>query len=315
MALDGHANFAASVVTSAPAPPSSGLTLTVANGAIFPTAPFNCTVCPEGAIPTTSNAEIVRVTAKSGNDFTIVRAQEGSTARAIQSGDVIAATITAKWMDDVVNMANHPGGARTDISNTFTANQIVSAITPEVRLNDTGAAANQRLFRLINTGGRFLIQAVDDAVTTSVHNAFFDRTTGMFFVTGGFAEAGRTVQMGYWTNVPFNAANFYSEVGTWTVEPGDIITNAYTIVGKTLIWCLYVNASSIAGSPSQLRLNVPTGTIALGFGGLGCVTTDGFAAMGNITGSMVGISRPGSLPFTNTTNGTFIAGMFMFPMV
>lgn len=99
---DAHANFAYSTVATAPSPASSGTSLVVAsgNGALFPAAPFNATVWPAGAMPLATNAEIVRVTAKSTDTFTIARSQEGSGARSIGVGDQIAASITAKTLTD-----------------------------------------------------------------------------------------------------------------------------------------------------------------------------------------------------------------------
>lgn len=99
---DAHANFAYSTVATAPSPATSGTSLTVASGdgALFPAAPFNATVWPAGSQPSSSNAEIVRVTAVSTDTLTITRAQEGTSARSIGTGDQIAATITAKTLTD-----------------------------------------------------------------------------------------------------------------------------------------------------------------------------------------------------------------------
>ena len=58
MAFDAHGNFVVSTVAVAPAPATTGLSLTVqsGDGALFPVTPFNCTVNGSG-VP-----EIVRVT-------------------------------------------------------------------------------------------------------------------------------------------------------------------------------------------------------------------------------------------------------------
>lgn len=105
MAFDVHKNFAYSTVATAPSPADTGTSLVVqaGDGTKFPTPSFNATVWPAGSQPTTSNAEIVRVTAISTDTFTITRAQEGSTARSIVAGDQIAATITAKTLTDIEN--------------------------------------------------------------------------------------------------------------------------------------------------------------------------------------------------------------------
>lgn len=104
MAFDAHTpNFSFSLVATAPSPATSGtsLVVTAGGGALFPAAPFNATVWPVGVQPLASNAEIVRVTAISTDTLTIVRAQEGSSARTIIVGDQIAATITAKTFTDI----------------------------------------------------------------------------------------------------------------------------------------------------------------------------------------------------------------------
>lgn len=99
---DAHKNFAYSTVATAPSPATSGTSLVVetGDGALFPAAPFNATVWPAGAQPLSTNAEIVRVTARSTDTLTITRSQESSSARSIVTGDQIAASITAKTLTD-----------------------------------------------------------------------------------------------------------------------------------------------------------------------------------------------------------------------
>lgn len=106
MSFDPHKNFAYSTIVTVPSPADTGTSLGVAAGSgdLFPTAAegdFNCTVWPAGALPLATNAEIVRVTNRVGDTFTIVREQEGSSARSIQAGDQIALSITAKTLEDI----------------------------------------------------------------------------------------------------------------------------------------------------------------------------------------------------------------------
>jgi hypothetical protein len=101
---DAHTNFAYSTVATAPSPADTGTTLSVqsGHGARFPAAPFNAAVWPANQNPLVTNATIIRVTSKgSGDDWTIVRDQEGSSARSIQVGDQIHAGPTKKWFDDI----------------------------------------------------------------------------------------------------------------------------------------------------------------------------------------------------------------------
>jgi hypothetical protein len=100
---DAHKNFAYSTIATAPSPAASGTSLVVASGqgALFPAVPFNATIWPTGAQPTSTNAEIVRVTNISSDTFTITRTQESTSARTIVVGDQIAASITAKTLTDI----------------------------------------------------------------------------------------------------------------------------------------------------------------------------------------------------------------------
>lgn len=102
MPISAHTNFALSTLAS---PPSStnGTSLTVASGhgALFPSAPFNVTVWPAGVQPTSSNAEIMRVTNKASDVFMVTRAQEGTSGRTFSANDQIAATITKRTLTDV----------------------------------------------------------------------------------------------------------------------------------------------------------------------------------------------------------------------
>jgi hypothetical protein len=121
--MDAHKNFAYSAVLTAPSPATSGTSLAVAvgAGANFPAVPFNATVWPAASQPTLANAEIVRVTAISGDMLTIQRAQEGSSARTIIVGDQIAATITAKTLTDVEGAITSEAAARAAADTTVLA--------------------------------------------------------------------------------------------------------------------------------------------------------------------------------------------------
>lgn len=131
MAFDAHKNFAYSTVATAPSPATSGTSLVVSSGdgAKFPLIPFNATVWPVGVQPTTANAEIIRVTGISTDTFsTIVRAQEGTSARSIQVGDQISANITAKVLQDVetIGYLGYAQRTTTFTTSSTSATQITS---------------------------------------------------------------------------------------------------------------------------------------------------------------------------------------------
>lgn len=103
---DAHKNFSYSTIASAPSPASTGTSLevTAGHGTRFPSAPFNATIWPAGEQPTSTNAEIVRVTNISTDTFTITREQENTRSRTILIGDQIAAAITNSTLIEAENI-------------------------------------------------------------------------------------------------------------------------------------------------------------------------------------------------------------------
>lgn len=103
---DDHVNFAASTITVAPSPATSGTTFTM-GGTNWPTPPFNITVWPSGQKPSSTNAEIIRVTARTGGAVTAsVRAQEGTTAKPVTTSYAVTAGVTVKAIRDLENKVN-----------------------------------------------------------------------------------------------------------------------------------------------------------------------------------------------------------------
>ena len=124
MAFDDHKNFAVSTIQTAPSPATSGTSLVIStgDGTKFPTVPFNATVWPQNSNPTSSNAEIVRVTAIATDTFTIQRTQESTSARTIVAGDNLAATVTDKTLTDIEAGTNFTalGSATLDVTGATT---------------------------------------------------------------------------------------------------------------------------------------------------------------------------------------------------
>ena len=87
---------------------SSATSVTVADGSAFPSLSggdtFFCTF-DDG-----TNVEVVKVTARSSNTLTIVRAQDDTTARAFSTGDVAELRLTA----GILNLFSQTGVAITD---------------------------------------------------------------------------------------------------------------------------------------------------------------------------------------------------------
>jgi hypothetical protein len=83
-------------------------------------------------------------------------------------------------------------------------------------------------------------------------------------LTQGVYERARTVPLGEWTSVPFNAKNFTGNGSmTWTVGPGNVTTYAFTLVGRTMTVIFHVAGSTVGGQANtQLRIAIPGGKTA-----------------------------------------------------
>lgn len=108
MDFDDHKNFAIGDIITAPTPADTGTEITLSPGQVadFPAAPFNAILYLPSVLPTSDNAEIVRVTNIVGDDLTIDRAEEGSTAMDVLVGWRIVASITAKVITDIETTIN-----------------------------------------------------------------------------------------------------------------------------------------------------------------------------------------------------------------
>ena len=169
MAFDAHKNLGIGTVVTAPTPPTTGTTVTVGagEGARFPAAPFNGTVWAADMPPDPTTAEVWRCTARAGDVLTLVRAQEGTTARAIVAGDLIAATITAKSLTDIESGVNFP---LINTPGTVTGLTLAATSTGDVVASAGGGTAFKAVL-LQNTGGGYRLGVEASAGNTIITGA------------------------------------------------------------------------------------------------------------------------------------------------
>jgi hypothetical protein len=140
-----------------------------------------------------------------------------------------------------------------------------------------------------------------------------------------FFESTRSVAMGYWTSVSFNAADYSADTGTWVVASGDLtVDTAYTFVGKTLVLSFAVVTTTTTGSPNYLKIALPSGlTVATGRRADSvCLTyaPDGTTFEAGKINAMAGESfirlyrYPSFAAFPNVTNTLLIQGTAMVPV-
>ena len=112
--------------------------------------------------------------------------------------------------------------------------------------------------------------------TTTLFNEQNTSLTGTLFVGGAatlnnnlsvggtVTERGRSVALGEWIDIPYNAANFrgYGSM-IWTVEAADHIAYYYTLVGKTLWLQWSFGPTTLSGTASTLvYIKLPAGFVA-----------------------------------------------------
>jgi parallel beta-helix repeat protein len=187
-------NNAKSTITDNPLT-SGATTLNVqtGDGAKFPAAPFNATLYSTDP----ASGEIVKITAKSTDQFTIVRAQEGTTAQEWAQGTKLELLVTAKLFDDfqtrteIVVATDGSGDYNTDgtadqseineaISNlpasggivflkkgTYTISAAISILKSNVVLEGEGAAT---IIKMANNANLDYMVAIGDGGITSYQN-------------------------------------------------------------------------------------------------------------------------------------------------
>lgn len=80
---------------------ASDTSITVEDASSFPDAPFLVFLYDS------TNYEIMKVTAKNGNTFSVQRAQEGTTARAWEQGTPVELRWTAGMYNEIKNAINY----------------------------------------------------------------------------------------------------------------------------------------------------------------------------------------------------------------
>lgn len=282
MSFDAHKNFAYSTVRVAPTPAASGTTLSlqVGDGAKMPAAPFNMTVWPAGALALASNAEIVRVTAISGDDLTITRAQEGSSAQAVAVGFQIAATITAKTITDIeaatgsaLSFANSNGVTFGSAGGTVTASVATNYQSQGAYLTTAmplGAVTmfvqNNAIFHGTNASGTIASDGISVSVAAAQPPGAYLTTAMLSNASTAFAATGFTTT----TAAGANVAGTHDTAGlklavpaylTTAQPPGAYLTTAQP-VGAYLTTAMLSNASSVFGGTGFTTTTVAGAAIA-----------------------------------------------------
>lgn len=146
------------------------------------------------------------------------------------------------WFDGTLTVATLSGSisATSRLTATVTTEQIRAAYDGSNYLSITVASTGATTFDATGSGAAF---------TFSDMAAF----------TVGLKERSRTVAMGDWAAHAYSAGDFTtSNVShAWTVDSGDVTTNRYMLVGKTVTWQFVLASTDLGGDAAHLRIAVP----------------------------------------------------------
>jgi hypothetical protein len=231
------------------------------------------------------------------------------------------------WVDDTEAVQQNRGmivrrtGIQVEGTGGITAlaAQLITAY-PTLFFTDTAAAVGSQKARMYVGGNLIVFQTLNDAGVVQ-GQTYFDRTgnlvtNGSFLCAGSLFEYNRGTPMGSWIDEPFNAANFVASGGNaWTVGAAAIVRNRYTLIGKTMIWSLYLawwtGQSIVSGGPTTLYIKLPGGATSPG----NALYTDAYTVVNNANlqcdcgpdGSQhMAINIRGGQPFANGDAPGFI---------
>ena len=159
-----YTNNASTILASGITNSATSLTVQTGNGAKFPnpTSPdyFMCTLQGVSGTP----IEIIKVTARSTDTFTIVRAQEGTTASAFNANDIVELRVTAGEMGNLPQL---------NVANTFTQNQTIYSGALTLGSTPIGAGNSSIMKNRIINGAMVIDQRNAGASVTPATDATY----------------------------------------------------------------------------------------------------------------------------------------------
>ena len=224
---DALKNFAFGTVLTAPSPASSGTSLVLNSGQGANFAVGNAVCWPPGVQPSSSNAEIFRITAVSTDTLTITRAQEGTTAQSIAVGWQVQQGVTAALLAEYAALSGATfTGAVT--SPDLTASGLTGATSASRYVGATASGAP--------TSGTF---AVGDFVIDQTGKVWVCTTAG---TPGTWTQVGGAAGLSYQQS--FITANV-------TLPSTGAATNITSLSLSAGTWLIIGQVSAVNGASAQ----------------------------------------------------------------
>ena len=209
-------NNATSTLASGITSSATSLTVATGNGALFPTLGgsdyFYCTLAN-----TSGTVEIVKVTARSTDTFTVTRGQDGTSGVAWNSGDKVELRLVAASLNDIPKL---------DEANTFSGANAYGTPASIVLTNATSVPVNQATGTLaVGNGGT-------GATSLTANNVLLGNGTSAVQVVAPGASGNVLQSNGTtWSSVtPSGASGTVTSVATGNGLSGGTITSTGTLV-------------------------------------------------------------------------------------
>lgn len=294
-------NNAASTLDTAISASDVGLTVASGDGTLFPAAGsgdyFYMTI-----EATDGTYEIVKVTARSGDSMTIVRAQEGTTARAFTAGALCELRITNQGLLDKVAEDNLAAGSVTLAKLADVATDTVLGRTASGTGAVSALGASDVLDMLGSTQGNILYR------NGSAWTPLAPGTSGQVLQSGGAAANPSWATGILVTDGDKGDVNVSGSGTTWTIKDAAVTLakmanlSQYNLIGRS---------SSGSGVPQAIATSADVYTMLTSANnaairsaiGLGSIATQGSGAVAITGGTIEGITSgqiTGKLA-TNTT--------------
>jgi hypothetical protein len=232
------------------------------------------------------------------------------------TGDVIVGV-------NKVTMAGATGN--TMIAGTLdVTGDITGNLTGNVTGNVTGALTGNASTATNATTATTVTQASQPNITTAANLVSIGTiTTGVWDAgeitsSSTVTERGRTVPMGEWIDIEYDADLFTTNSGTWTVQAGDVGYQKYMLIGKTMVVSFSYANTEIFVVGSQLRIPIPGGFVASEAGNATGVVflvgaNNGVAEMGRVTPANMAATADGLFIYrgAQSAHGTDAGGYFV----
>jgi hypothetical protein len=198
MALNQFTNNAGTTLASGINTSVTSLTVSTGSGALFPTltgsAYFYCTLQQVS----TNAVEIVKVTARSTDTFTIVRAQDGTTALSFVTGDYVQLRLTAA---DLNNFGQLDSTNTWASAQTFSAAPIITPLTGLLYGNASSALTAATAAQVVSVIGSTAVTNATNATNVTGTVGVANGGTGLTSTTAYGVLAGGTTTTGALQNI------------------------------------------------------------------------------------------------------------------